>query len=40
MQTGKGPQLLGLPAIALLGYSIAGLMGIWLVIAIFRSGRL
>jgi len=40
MQTDKGPHLLGFPAFAFLGYSFAGLMGIWLVIAIFRSGRL
>jgi ubiquinone biosynthesis protein len=39
-QTGGGPQLLGLPVLALIGYSIAALMGVWLVIAIFRSGRL
>lgn len=40
MQTDKGPHLLGFPAFAFLGYTFAGLMGIWLVIAIFRSGRL
>ena len=40
MQTDKGPHLLGFPAFALIGYTFAGLMGAWLVIAIFRSGRL
>jgi len=40
MQTDKGPHLFGFPALAFLGYTFAGLMGIWLVIAIFRSGRL
>lgn len=40
MQTGKGPHLFGFPAFAFIGYTFAGLMGFWLVIAIFRSGRL
>jgi ubiquinone biosynthesis protein len=40
MQTHRGPQLLGFPVLSILGYSIAGLMGLWLLIAIFRSGRL
>ncbi len=40
MQTQRGPQLLGYPILAVLGYSIAGIMGLWLVIAIFRSGRM
>lgn len=40
MQTNRGPQLLGFPVLAVLGYSIAGILGLWLVLAIFRSGRL
>jgi ubiquinone biosynthesis protein len=40
MQTEKGPQLLGFPIFAFLGYTIAGLIGVWLLIGIFRSGRL
>jgi len=40
MQTEKGLQLLGFPVFAFLGYTIAGLMGVWLLIGIFRSGRL
>jgi ubiquinone biosynthesis protein len=40
MQTNKGPHLFGFPALAFLGYIFAGFMGIWLVIGIFRSGRL
>jgi ubiquinone biosynthesis protein len=40
MQTNKGPMLLGFPALGFLGYSIAGLLGLWLAIAILRSGRL
>jgi len=40
MQTNRGPQLFGMPMLSVLGYSVAGIMGLWLVIAIFRSGRL
>jgi len=40
MQSNRGPMLLGLPAFALFGYSCAGLVGIWWMIAILRSGRL
>ncbi len=40
MQTDRGPQLLGFPVLAVLGYSVAGILGLWLVLAIFRSGRL
>ena len=40
MQTNRGPQLFGLPMLSVLGFSVAGIMGLWLVIAIFRSGRL
>ena len=40
MQTNKGPLLLGFPVFAFLGYSIAGMIGLWWVIAILRSGRL
>lgn len=40
MQTNKGPMLLGFPALGFLGYSIAGILGLWLAIAILRSGRL
>lgn len=40
MQTDKGPMLLGFPALGFLGYSIAGVLGLWLAIAILRSGRL
>lgn len=37
---GIGPYFLGLPFLGVLGFSIAGVFGIWLVIAIFRSGKL
>lgn len=40
MQIDKGPKLMGFPLMAFMGYSIAGLIGLWLVIAILRSGRL
>jgi len=37
---GIGPYLFGLPFLGVLGFSIAGVFGIWLVMAIFRSGKL
>lgn len=40
MQTNKGPLLFGFPVFAFLGYMIAGLIGLWWVVAILRSGRL
>lgn len=40
MQTEKGPTLLGLPILAFLGYTVAGLIGLWLIYAIIRSGRM
>jgi len=40
MQTDKGPKVMGFPALAFMGYTIAGLVGLWLVYAIIRSGRM
>jgi ubiquinone biosynthesis protein len=40
MHTDKGPQLLEFPVLALTGYIVAGLIGLWLVYAIIRSGRM
>jgi ubiquinone biosynthesis protein len=40
MQIDKGPMVLGFPVLGLLGYSIAGLLGLWLAVGILRSGRL
>lgn len=40
LNLGKGPQILGYPLFGILGYLFAGLLGVWLVIAILRSGRL
>ena len=34
-----GPTLLGLPAFGFLGYFMASLFGIWLILSIWRSGR-
>jgi ubiquinone biosynthesis protein len=35
-----GPHLLGFSLLGLVGYTIAGFLGIWLLISIFRSGKL
>jgi len=40
MDTAKGPQFLGFPVLAFTGYMVAGLIGLWLVYAIIRSGRM
>jgi ubiquinone biosynthesis protein len=40
MQTGNGPRLFDFPMIAFIGYIVAGVIGLWWVIAILRSGRL
>ena len=40
MQTDRGPLLLGLPAFAFFGYLSAGVVGLWWMVAIIRSGRL
>jgi len=40
MQTDKGPQLFGFPVLAFMGYTVAAVIGLWLVYAIIRSGRL
>jgi ubiquinone biosynthesis protein len=36
----KGPTILGIPIVGFIGYALAGLLGIWLIIGIIRSGRL
>ena len=38
--TNIGPLLFGFPVLGLFGYTIAGVLGIWLLISILRSGRL
>lgn len=40
MQTSRGPQLMGFPVLAFCGYTVAGVIGLWLVYGIIRSGRL
>jgi ubiquinone biosynthesis protein len=40
MQTDKGPKIMGFPMLAFMGYTVAGLVGLWLVYAIIRSGRM
>jgi ubiquinone biosynthesis protein len=38
--TNMGPRFFGFPALGLAGYSIAGVLGLWLLLSILRSGRL
>ena len=40
MQTDKGPKIMDFPVLAFMGYSVAGVVGLWLVYAIIRSGRM
>jgi len=40
INTSKGPQLFGFPALGFGGYMVAALIGLWLVYAIVRSGRM
>lgn len=35
-----GPFLLGFPMLGIVGFSIAGVLGLWLIISILRSGKL
>jgi len=40
MTTNVGPFIFGFPIMGVFGYSIAGIFGVWLIISIFRSGKL
>ncbi|MBJ6751966.1 ABC1 kinase family protein [Geomonas anaerohicana] len=40
MQGNRGPMLWGFPAFAFFGFSCAGIVGVWWMVAILRSGRL
>ncbi|MHA1279817.1 MAG: ABC1 kinase family protein [Candidatus Helarchaeota archaeon] len=40
VQLKKGPQIFDLPVFGILGYFVAAILGLWLVIAIIRSGKL
>jgi len=39
-QTGAGPKLFGYPLLGLVGFLVASILGIWLLVGILRSGRL
>jgi ubiquinone biosynthesis protein len=39
-QAGLGPQLWGISSLGLVGFALAALMGVWLLVGIIRSGRL
>lgn len=39
LQTELQPLVYGIPLLGFIGYSVAGIMGLWLVISIFRSGK-
>jgi len=40
IHSGRGPMLLDLPVIGLIGYVIAALLGFWILIGILRSGQM
>ena len=40
LHAGVGPRWYNVPLLGLTGYLVAGIMGLWLVIAILRSGKL
>ena len=40
IHAGTGPMLFGLPVFGLIGYCIAALLGLWILIGILRSGQL
>jgi ubiquinone biosynthesis protein len=40
LQRGAGPSMFGLPALGLVGFVAAALLGLWLAVGILRSGRL
>ena len=40
IHAGTGPRLFDIPVVGLIGYVIAGLFGLWIIIGIFRSGQL
>ncbi|MHC4713592.1 MAG: ABC1 kinase family protein [Planctomycetota bacterium] len=40
LHAGTGPLLFGVPALGIVGYLLAAVLGLWLVWAILRSGRL
>ena len=40
INSGMGPRVFGLSALGIVGFSLAGVLGLWLAISILRSGRL
>lgn len=40
VMTGRGPVVYGIPSLGLIGFITAGILGIMLIISVFRSGRL
>jgi len=38
-QAGAGPAMFGYPALGLVGFLFAGLLGVWLAVLILRSGK-
>ena len=40
IHSGTGPMLFGLPTFGLIGYVIAALLGLWILVGILRSGQL
>jgi ubiquinone biosynthesis protein len=40
MQMDRGPMLFGFSVFGIIGYLFAGILGLWLVIAILRSGKI
>ncbi|MEA1896599.1 MAG: AarF/UbiB family protein, partial [Bacteroidota bacterium] len=40
MQTDKGAMLFGFPLLGIVGFIVAGIMGLWLAVSILRSGKL
>jgi ubiquinone biosynthesis protein len=40
LQRSAGPHLFGLPAVGLVGFIAAAVLGLWLAVGILRSGRL
>ena len=40
LNAGKGPLVIGMPVLGIVGYLLAALLGLWLIVAILRSGRL
>ncbi len=40
VQAGAGPEVYGMPLFGLIGFGVAAFFGLWLIVAIFRAGRL